>query len=73
MKRCSYIFLDEAGNFDFSVNGTRYFALVSVSMLRPFPGFDGLDNYKHDYLEADRNLEHFHCLIRPAVCNRLEI
>lgn len=25
MNRCAYIFLDEAGNFDFSPKGTRYF------------------------------------------------
>ena len=61
MTRCAYIFLDEAGNFDFSANGTRYFALASVSMRRPFPAFNALDDYKHDCLEAGRNLEHFHC------------
>ena len=61
MSRCAYIFLDEAGNFDFNVNGTRYFALASVSMRRPFLAFDALDNYKHDCLEAGRNLEYFHC------------
>ena len=27
MNRCAYIFLDESGNFYFSVNGTRYFVL----------------------------------------------
>ena len=59
--RCAYIFLDEAGNFDFSVNGTRYFVLTSVSMCRPFLAFHALDDYKHDCLEAGRNLEHFHC------------
>ena len=32
MSRCAYIFLDEVGNFDFSVNGTRYSALASVSI-----------------------------------------
>ena len=61
MTRCAYIFLDEAGNFDFSANGSRYFALASVSMRRPFPAFEALDNYKHDCLGAGRNLEHFHC------------
>ncbi len=59
MNRCAYIFLDEAGNFNFSVNGTRYFALASVSICRPFPAFDALDNYKND--------------IKPAVCNEFEI
>ena len=61
MSRGAYIFLDEAGNFDFGVNGTRYFALTSVSMRRPFTAFNVLDDYKHDCLEAGRNLEYFHC------------
>ena len=30
MNRCAYIFLDESGNFDFSVNGTRYFVLTTL-------------------------------------------
>ena len=58
---CAYIFLDEASNFDFGVNGTRYFALASVSMRRPFTAFTALDDYKHDCLEAGRNLEYFYC------------
>ena len=40
MNRCAYIFLDEAGNFDFSQNGTRYFVLTSVSTRRPFAAHD---------------------------------
>ncbi len=61
MTRCAYIFLDESGNLDFSESGTRYFLLTSVSMRRPFPAFNALDDYKHDCLEGGRNLEHFHC------------
>ena len=61
---CTYIFLDESGNFDFSPKGTRYFLLTAVSMKRPFPVFDALDTYKHDCLEDFEHRldqEFFHC------------
>ena len=63
MNRCAYIFLDEAGNFNFSTNGTRYFVLTSVSTRRPFALHGPLDDYKHECLEVDVNLdtEYFHC------------
>ena len=35
-ERFLYIFLDEAGNLDFSRNGTRYFVLAGVAKERPF-------------------------------------
>ena len=58
---CSYIFLDEAGNFDFSGRGSRYFALTSVSVRRPFGWPDRLDEYKYDCIERGIGLEYFHC------------
>lgn len=61
MTRCAYLFLDEAGNLDFSPAGTRHFVLTSVSMRRPFPAFEVLDAYKHDCLEFGLNTEYFHC------------
>lgn len=61
MSECVCVLPDESGNLDFGANGTRYFALASVSMRRPFTPFIALDDYKHDCLEAGRNLEHFHC------------
>ncbi len=61
MTRCAYIFIDEAGNFDFSTNGTRYFVLTSISMCRPFPVYAALDAYKYDLLEYGLNNERFHC------------
>jgi hypothetical protein len=61
MNHCAYIFLDEAGNLDFSVNGSRWFVLTSVSMRRPFTTTDALDGYKHDCLEYGLNTEYFHC------------
>ena len=36
-----YLFLDEAGNLDFSPNGTRYFMLGSVTKERPFRAYQG--------------------------------
>ncbi len=62
MTRCSYIFLDEAGNLDFSANGTRYFVLTSISMRRPFPVYEALNDYKHDCLEYGLDMEYFHCV-----------
>lgn len=61
MTRCAYLFLDEAGNFDFSPKGTRYFVLTSVSMRRPFAPHGPLDDYKHDCLEFGLDTEYFHC------------
>ena len=61
MTRCAYIFLDEAGNFDFGANGTRYFVLTTIGMRRPSPAFEALDNYKHDCLENGADVEYFHC------------
>ena len=61
MTNCSYIFLDEAGNFDFSATGTRYFVLTSVGMIRPFPAAMSMDDYKHHCLEYGLDIEYFHC------------
>ena len=61
MTHCAYIFLDEAGNFDFSANGTRYFVLTSVSMRRPFGWCQLIDDYKYDCIEYGLENEYFHC------------
>ena len=61
MNHCAYIFLDEAGNFDFSANGTRYFVLTSVSTQRPFHWFASLDDFKYDCIEYGLENEYFHC------------
>lgn len=61
MTGSTYIFFDEAGNFDFSSNGTQFFLLTCVSMRRPFPVVKELDNYKHECIENNVNLEYFHC------------
>ena len=69
---CSYIFLDEAGNFDFSANGTRHFVLTAVTARRSFHWRDALDDFKYDCIEDGVRIEYFHCYndskrIRSAV------
>ncbi len=76
MPSCSYIFLDEAGNFDFSDKGTRYFALASVSARRPFDWLHPLDEFKHDCIEQGIGIEYFHCYndsrrVRGSVFDRI--
>lgn len=46
-----YIYLDEAGNFDFSPNGSRYFIMTGVVMRRPFSHIPELSSVKYDCLE----------------------
>jgi len=55
-----YIFLDEAGNFDFSPSGTRYFTLASIAKERPFRAYQELTELKYDLVELGLNLEYFH-------------
>ncbi len=55
-----YIFLDEAGNLDFSPTGTRYFILSSVAKERPFNAYKGLAELKYDLVELGANIEYFH-------------
>lgn len=58
--RFLYIFLDEAGNLDFSKNGTRYFVLAGVVKERPFHAYKELTELKYDLVEHGMGLEYFH-------------
>lgn len=55
-----YVFLDEAGNFDFSRNGTRFFIIGCISKTRPFQAFNELIELKYDLVEKGVDLEYFH-------------
>lgn len=55
-----YLFLDEAGNFDFSPTGTKYFCLSAISCIRPFAWDSALLGLKNDLLESDLNICRFH-------------
>lgn len=59
-KRYLYIFLDEAGNLDFSPSGTRYFMLSSITKERPFAAYRELIELKYDLVERGMNIEYFH-------------
>jgi Protein of unknown function (DUF3800) len=58
--RFLYIFLDEAGNLDFSKNGTRYFVLSGVVKERPFHAYKELTELKYNLVERGMDLEYFH-------------
>jgi len=61
-----YIFVDEAGNMDFSNNGSKFYSFTFLVKKRPFIMQEVLQNYKFDLLEraATENLnielESFH-------------
>jgi hypothetical protein len=54
------MFLDEAGNFDFSTNGTQYFLITSLTKERPFDAYKDLNDLKYDLAEQGICLEYFH-------------
>ena len=68
----TYLYFDEAGNFDFSPNGTSVFVMTCVVMHRPFAFQSALLEVKHDCLQSGLNLEYFHATEdRQAVRNRV--
>jgi hypothetical protein len=58
--RFLYIFLDEAGNLDFSRNGSKYFVLGGITKERPFHAYKELTEFKYDQVERGTALEYFH-------------
>src|SRR4030042_3250573 len=55
-----YVFLDEAGDFNFSSTGTRYFTLTTITNIRPFPWDVPLISLKYDLIEVGLDIEYFH-------------
>ncbi len=71
-----YIFLDEGGNFDFSVGGTKYLTITAVVKNRPFSIHEDLASLKYDLYEEGRGQEYFHATedlqsIRDRVFGRI--
>ena len=58
--RFLYVFLDEAGNLDFSTQGTRFFLLGALVKERPFNAYKELTELKYDLVELGTDLEYFH-------------
>ncbi len=46
-----YMFIDEGGNFDFSLRGTKYFTLSCLTEKRSFPSYDKLRCIEYDLIE----------------------
>ena len=57
-----FIFVDEAGNFDFSSNGTKYLILTAVSSMQPFWWYPEASTLKYSLLfsSAKQEVEYFH-------------
>ena len=56
-----YLFLDEAGNFDFGPTGTRYLVFACIRLPRPFGPLPDLLDLKYDLIETGvAPLSHFH-------------
>jgi hypothetical protein len=58
--RFLYLFLDEAGNFDFSPTGTRFFLLTCTAKERPFNACHDLTELRYDLVEQGATIEYFH-------------
>jgi hypothetical protein len=55
-----YVFLDEAGDFNFSLTGTRFFSITTITNIRPFPWDASLMSLKYDLIEVGLDIEYFH-------------
>jgi len=55
-----YVFLDEAGDFNFSVTGTKFFTFTTITKTRPFPWDTPLISLKYDLIEVGLDIEYFH-------------
>jgi hypothetical protein len=55
-----YVFLEEAGDFNFSLTGTRFFSITTITNIRPFPWDASLMSLKYDLIEVGLDIEYFH-------------
>ena len=55
-----YVFLDEAGDFNFSLTGTRFFTFTTITKTRPFSWDAPLMSLKYDLIEVGLDIEYFH-------------
>jgi len=55
-----YVFIDEAGDFNFSVTGTRFFTLTTITKTRPFSWDGPIISLKYDLIEVGVDIEYFH-------------
>ena len=55
-----YVFLDEAGDFNFSATGTKFFTFTTITKTRPFSWDTPLISLKYDLIEVGLDIEYFH-------------
>lgn len=60
MNKTLYLFIDEAGNFDFSSKGTKYFVLSCLSTFQPVEERANLLSLRYELLADGINQEFFH-------------
>lgn len=77
MDKTLYIFIDESGNFDFSIKGTKYFVLTAVSTTQPSLCRDSFLKLKYEMLKNGLCEESFHATedsqqVRDAVFEQIK-
>ena len=55
-----YLYIDEAGDFDFTEKGSKYYLLTCIMLSRPFRCADALNALRLDLLEDGKSVESFH-------------
>ena len=60
MNKTLCLFIDEAGNFDFSPKGTRYFVLTCMSTFQPVEERDKILSLRYELLADGTDQEFFH-------------
>ncbi len=66
------MYFDEAGNFDFSPSGSKFFVMTCVVTRRPFAPHADLLDIKYDCLENGLDLDRFHATVdKQAVRDRV--
>src|SRR5260370_8998548 len=61
-ERFLYIFLDESGNLDFSINGTKVFLFAGFIQERPLGACKDLLDLRYDLIESGLDIQMFHAV-----------
>lgn len=72
-----YIFIDEAGNFDFTPDGTKFFVLTAITTTQPLKSRNYFLELKYKLLKAGFNQEYFHATedkqeVRDLIFNKIK-
>lgn len=72
-----YIFIDEAGNFDFTPDGTKFFVLTAITTTQPLKSRNYFLELKYKLLKTGFNQEYFHATedkqeVRDLIFNKIK-